>query len=165
MQFARMQCVRIANNPTIKSKVSPSGPREPLSRGEALRGLTVLHAYYSHVTPRGSQRFRTMACGGRRCTARRYESGGLDLGFAWVGSAILCANQHESGDMDSRDQHHRNERESDVHREQVADISPVGQQCAAAVGNVGVESQRLFEPGRGLFCLPRRGDEELHEPV
>ena len=54
------------------------------------------------LTPRSSRRSRTMACGGRR-RAARHEPGGLDLGIAWAGNAILCPNQHEFADVDRRD--------------------------------------------------------------
>jgi hypothetical protein len=142
------------------SKVSPGGAKEPLSRGQTLRDVTVPHAYASQtntgsggsariehlgwtrwdwppvlraagprgtpiaprrgrfwptfqnrradeahgrgLTPRGSRRIRTMACGGRR-RAARHEPGGLDLGFAWAGNAILCPNQHEFADVGRRD--------------------------------------------------------------
>ena len=33
----------------------------------------------------------------------RHEPGGLDLGVAWAGNAILCPNQHEFADVDRRD--------------------------------------------------------------
>ena len=82
---------------------------------------------------------RTMACGGRR--AARYGPRSLELGFAWVGNAILCPNQHEFADLDHCDQHDRNERQFDLHRGQGADVSLVGQQCAAALGNVGLRSE------------------------
>jgi hypothetical protein len=39
---------------------------------------------------------------GRR-RAARHEPGGLNLGLAWAGNAILCPNQHEFADVDRRD--------------------------------------------------------------
>lgn len=69
------------------TKGSPSAAKEPLSRGQTLPDVTVLHAYSSHLTLRGSPRIRTMARGGCRC-AVRHEPGELDLGIAWAGNAI-----------------------------------------------------------------------------
>ncbi len=68
------------------------------------------------ATPRSSWRIRAMACGGRR-RAARHEPGGLDLGFARAGNAILHPNHHGSADVNHRDEHDRNERQSDPHRE------------------------------------------------
>ena len=83
-------------------KVYPSGTKEPLSRGQTLQDVTVLHAYHLHLAPRGSRRIGTMACSGRR-RAAHHGPGGPDLGFAWIGNAVLCPDQHEFADVDRRD--------------------------------------------------------------